>query len=208
MRTRNNDLKDEIKKTFGTKLRERRIELNYKTQVDFARALEKSMGYSDTEIINSVKNWEQGRVFPDIDTLWKIADFLECDVDYLIGRMDDHKTHDAKYIHEKTGLSEKTINTLMKCNTANDRRKNYPSIISKIIDIDLDNKLMDSLLDLDVTALCHAIDIETDNKVDNDTNNERLAIFWNASRIFSNILDKLFVSRLDYQLQTLKHRRK
>jgi transcriptional regulator with XRE-family HTH domain len=35
-----------------------------------------------------ISYWEQGKVEPDLYSLWKIADFFEVTVDYLLGRKD------------------------------------------------------------------------------------------------------------------------
>lgn len=75
----------------------------YETQSDFAEALNVS--------IDSVRNWEQGRILPEMETLFKICDLLDCDLDYLTGRI-EQKTHDLQYISDYMGLSEETINTL------------------------------------------------------------------------------------------------
>ena len=41
----------------------------------------------------------------------RICNFLGCDMDFLFGHI-DLKTHDAQFIHEHTGLSEKAIEKL------------------------------------------------------------------------------------------------
>ncbi|MCC8060733.1 MAG: helix-turn-helix transcriptional regulator [Clostridiales bacterium] len=61
--------------------------------------------------VDTVKNWEQGRVFPSVETIIELCDFFNCDMDYLFGTI-DCKTHDLQFIHDKTGLSEKAIETL------------------------------------------------------------------------------------------------
>ena len=73
------------------------------TQESFAEAF----GVS----VDTVKNWEQGRTAPSIDTLIELCDFFECDMDYLFGTL-DCKTHDVQFIHEYIGLSEEAIKRL------------------------------------------------------------------------------------------------
>lgn len=73
------------------------------TQEKFAEEMDVS--------IETVRNWEQGRFLPEIGTMFKIADTLDCDLDYLTGRL-DKRTHDLQFIHEQTGLSEKAIKRL------------------------------------------------------------------------------------------------
>lgn len=62
--------------------------------------------------IETVKNWEQGRNVPEIETLEKLCNFFHCDIDYLLGNM-ECETHDKQFIHDKTGLSENAINKLL-----------------------------------------------------------------------------------------------
>ncbi|MBR1867321.1 MAG: helix-turn-helix transcriptional regulator [Clostridia bacterium] len=38
---------------------------------------------------NSICEYEKGRSEPNIETLIKLADILECSIDYLVGRSDD-----------------------------------------------------------------------------------------------------------------------
>lgn len=65
--------------------------------------------------IETVKNWEQGRNVPEIDTLEKLCNFFHCDIDYLFGNM-ECETHDKQFIHDKTGLSAEAIEQLIKWN--------------------------------------------------------------------------------------------
>ena len=61
--------------------------------------------------IKTVMNWEQGKAEPSLGTLIELAQFYDCDLDYLTGRI-DCKTHDLQFIHDQTGLSEKAIRKL------------------------------------------------------------------------------------------------
>lgn len=36
----------------------------------------------------NVSNWEIGKFEPDIQTLWKLADYFDVTIDYLVGRSD------------------------------------------------------------------------------------------------------------------------
>lgn len=96
---------DTMKDAFGGKLKEARKKAGYKTQEAFAEAFG-----CKTE---SVRNWEQGRTFPEIGTLLRLADFLDCDLDYLIGRI-DKPTHDLQFITDELRLSEEAVKKLMK----------------------------------------------------------------------------------------------
>lgn len=68
--------------------------------------------------IETVKNWEQGRNVPEIETLEKLCNFFQCDVDYLLGNI-ECETHDIQFIHDKTGLSKEAINFLINENSRN-----------------------------------------------------------------------------------------
>ena len=62
--------------------------------------------------LKTVMNWEQGIVNPDFETVMKLADKLDCDIDYLCGRLPE-STHDIHFVHEFTGLSEEAIEKIM-----------------------------------------------------------------------------------------------
>lgn len=66
-------------------------------------------------IYNTLRNWHQGKGNPTLEKLIRICDLLECDVDYLLGRIKD-STHTIKFIREETGLSENAINVLKEWN--------------------------------------------------------------------------------------------
>lgn len=61
--------------------------------------------------IETVRNWEQGRNVPEMETLEKLCNFFQCGVDYLLGNI-ECETHDKQFIHDYTGLSEDTIDKL------------------------------------------------------------------------------------------------
>lgn len=62
----------------------------------------------------TVSNWENGYYYPkEIDTLLKIANILECDPDFLLGRLDE-STHNVHFACAFTGLSEKAIEKITK----------------------------------------------------------------------------------------------
>lgn len=100
------------------------------TQESFAE----SFGVS----VDTVKNWEQGRTAPSIDTLIELCDFFECDIDYLFGTL-DCKTHDVQFIQEYIGLSEKTIQQI------------YILNYTKEITDTLDEMLQKGLLDIAIS---------------------------------------------------------
>lgn len=78
------------------------------TQMDFSKMFK----IDNTPVsITTVRNWEQGRTYPEAKTLEALCDFYQCDMDYLFGRI-DCKTHDTQFISDYTGLSEEAIDKL------------------------------------------------------------------------------------------------
>ena len=112
---------------FGDRLKKLRKE-RYKTQDDFAEAVGKK--------IETVRNWEQGRALPEMETFFKICDLLDCDLDYLTGRL-QQKTHDLHFIHEETGLSENAIEII--------KSTPHPDIISGLVEHQDFVRLIDNL---------------------------------------------------------------
>lgn len=74
------------------------------TQEEFAVQLNVSL--------DTVKNWEQGYNYPSIDMLVSIAEYFECDFDYLLGQQDS-PNKEYKHFSEYTGLSEESTQTLL-----------------------------------------------------------------------------------------------
>lgn len=64
--------------------------------------------------VETVKNWEQGRNVPELDTIKKLCQLFECNMDYLFNNI-TCKTHDAQFIQNTTGLSTESINRIS-CN--------------------------------------------------------------------------------------------
>lgn len=64
---------------FGKRLRSCRMDRHY-TQQMMADFLSVSL--------NTYQKYEQNERFPSVDTLVKIADVLNCSIDYLLGRDD------------------------------------------------------------------------------------------------------------------------
>lgn len=117
-------------KDFGSRLKDLRKK-KFKTQEIFAEKMEVS--------VDSVRNWEQGRVLPEQGTLFKISELLDCDLDYLTGRIEE-KTHDLQFISETTGLSPKAVKKLSEMPT------DYQNVVSLLLE-DLQSEYILSLID-------------------------------------------------------------
>ena len=86
---------------------------------------QKSFSESFNISIETVKNWEQGRNIPEMETLERLCNFFQCDIDYLLGNI-ECETHDKQFIHDQTGLSENAINKLLELyNNAGSRIEIY-----------------------------------------------------------------------------------
>ncbi|MBQ8322466.1 MAG: helix-turn-helix transcriptional regulator [Clostridia bacterium] len=66
-----------IRLEFSDKIRALRKEMDM-TQWQLADALETAQ--------RKVPYWESGKIEPDLKTLWKLADFFDVSIDFLIGR--------------------------------------------------------------------------------------------------------------------------
>lgn len=65
----------------------------------------------------SIGQWKDGITSPDINAFNKIANYYNVSADYLLGRTTEKSPDiDVQSIHEKTGLSEEAINTLITLN--------------------------------------------------------------------------------------------
>ena len=64
---------------FAEKLKILRLETDM-TQNQLADVLETTQ--------RKISYWESGKIEPDLCSLWKIADFFDVSVDYLLGRKD------------------------------------------------------------------------------------------------------------------------
>lgn len=83
----------------------------------------KDAGFTQAELaeklkvtLKTIQNWEQNvkaGTLPTMGQLLQLAEFYDCDLDYLTGRI-DCKTHDLQFIHDQTGLSEEAIKKLQR----------------------------------------------------------------------------------------------
>lgn len=65
----------------------------------------------DHNMFGTVQSWEQGKSTPSADVLANICDLLDCDADYLLGRI-GQRTHDINDAHRYTGLSAEALEQL------------------------------------------------------------------------------------------------
>ena len=114
-----------------------RQEHGYKTQQAFADAL-----FVDRSLVRSWEN-EKKPVLPRLDNLLAMCKLFDCDLDYLIGRIDE-PTHDIAFIHNETGLSTAAIKKL----NAYGHGSRSVMMISKIIEHNDLDYLLDRIYQL------------------------------------------------------------
>ena len=176
---------DEIKQTFGENLRKARKEkCKFKTQEAFAEAF----GCN----IESVRNWEQGRTVPETGTLFRLAEFLDCDLDYLIGRI-DKPTHDLQFITDELRLSEEAVKKLMKLTPRQLQsiseiieHPKYGRMTAQISDLKDKGKLNDTTALLVINHVLKGINDQPTPPV--HENMIEQAIIYNLSTIFTQIV--------------------
>ena len=174
-------LKENLKKAREKKAKN---DARYKTQQAFAD----SFGCS----LISVKNWEQGRTIPEIGTLLYLAEFLDCDLDYLIGRI-DKPTHDIKFISDELRLSEEAVKKLMQLS---DRQlqsiseiiehPKYGRMTAQISDLKDKGRLNDTTALLVINHVLKGINDQPTPPV--HENMIEQAIIYNLSTIFTQIV--------------------
>lgn len=65
----------------------------------------------DNNMFGTIQSWEQGKSKPTADVLANICELLDCDADYLLGRI-NQRTHDIDDAHRYTGLSPAALEQL------------------------------------------------------------------------------------------------
>lgn len=98
----------QINTTFSKRLKKRCGELGYTTE---SMLLDAIQAKNPDVKSSTVHSWWSYVSIPGNDNMTMLADILDCDIDYLLGRMDE-TTHTRKYIREETGLSEGAITAL------------------------------------------------------------------------------------------------
>ena len=94
----------------------------YSSQQAFADAymnrygmIRKPKNSRDSNMFGTIQSWEQGKSTPTADVLCNICELLDCDADFLLGRI-DQRTHDINDAHRYTGLSAAALEQLHEYN--------------------------------------------------------------------------------------------
>lgn len=88
----------------GNRIREKRKEKGWTIQQLAKKVFMSPTGLGDIE---------RNQAAPDLLNVARIADALDCSIDYLCGFI-DKTNHDLQFICSETGLEEKTVKKLMK----------------------------------------------------------------------------------------------
>lgn len=97
--------------TFGGRIQDLRKNILKISRPEFYDLIYPNGNVANESKSRTIKNWESGECEPDLKTITKICIVLKCSSDYLFG-LDDCTTKNAQFIHDYTGLSEKSIDIL------------------------------------------------------------------------------------------------
>lgn len=108
---------------FARRLKARRIECGYSSKRAFAMAYDRRYKNGAADLVgnnphkstqSSLKNYEDGehRSIPSVEVVANICEMLDCDIDYLLGKI-DHPKHIHQAMNEMCGLSEKATENLI-----------------------------------------------------------------------------------------------
>lgn len=181
-------------KEIGRRLQERRKEF-FKTQYDFAEAL----GIDERK---TVGNWETGTVAIPIHRLSDICKLLDCDLDYLFGKIDVPKNNTADIIKE-TRLSQKAIEKIVSWKNCDDYRRFWVEYLSLIIEADNSEDLLLNISKILGFSKWEAISLN-ENKVNQALEfiDMQTAQLWYISKTFTDIIEEMCK---DERLRTVKN---
>ena len=170
-------------KEIGQRLQDRRKKF-FKTQYEFAEAL-------GIEERKTVGNWETGTVAIPIHRLSDICKLLDCDLDYLFGKIDVPKNNIADIMKE-TGLSQKAVEKTVDWKSTDDYHRYWNDYISAIIESD---KFENLLFDISKLLGYSKWEIKSVNE-DNPAQaiefiNLQTAQLWYISRTFTDIIEDI-----------------
>lgn len=167
----------------GERLRAIRKANGIKNQEELAEALDVAR--------ETVGQWERGDTPPSLSYLLKICDLYHVDLDYICGRI-DCQTHDLQYFHDLTGMSEDAIATVSEWHK---KQTHWPNLLSKIIEDAEAHNLMQNLSLYAGTSILSKFDFDEDGHcpgTNDSIKDKNIACLWQISRIFSNIVERLF----------------
>lgn len=104
---------------FATRLYERRKKCGYSSREDFAEAYNKRYGeYKEDNpyggVLGTLKKYENPfhTGMPRLDIVTNMCEMLDCDIDYLLGKI-DHPKHIYETMYKECGLSDRATEQLV-----------------------------------------------------------------------------------------------
>lgn len=162
-------MNNDYRNTFGKRIKKERNKKKM-TQEVFAEHLGKRLGKEKLSI-ETIRKWEQGRGLPELDTLIQLCDILECDMDYLIGRITE-PSHKVKDICKSIGFSEKAAIRL------EEKTYNHVSDANKVISALLESEKFNEFLTDIENAYRFSRDLKTINPKSLTYENANSAYIW------------------------------
>lgn len=90
--------------------------------------LRKGKKNNDNNMFGTIQSWEQGKSTPTAEALCNICELLDCDADYLLGRI-NQKTHALDIAQHFTGLSPEALNQLHQYREILSQEPNWMEIV-------------------------------------------------------------------------------
>ena len=102
------------KEKIGVRIRQERRKLPGRvSQEALGERLAQVIPTRDNIKQSTVASWESGRTLPPLDALIAMSEVFGCDIGYLLGDF-ERRFRDVQDICERTGLSERTVDSLIR----------------------------------------------------------------------------------------------
>ena len=167
----------------GKRLQKRR-KMFFKSQDEFAEALQ----IADRK---TVGNWETGTVSIPINRLADICKLLDCDMDYLFGKIDIPKNSTCNVMKE-TGLSQTAVEKIIAWKNTDDYHRFWGDIISAIIESENAENLLSYIDQINGFSKWEARAANENNvNLALDMIDLQTSRLWYASKIFTDIIEDM-----------------
>ncbi len=90
------------------------------------------LGLSSNNGYKTISSWENGLSVPPLEKLYMLCDIFKCELSFLTGDM-PCTTQEKSDIHNKTGLSESAIDSLMDNTDSTDHQKEYEKMVIRSV---------------------------------------------------------------------------
>lgn len=125
----------------GKRLREER-EKRKMTQAKLAKVL---------HVTNKqISNYERGILLPPFEKLLDICDIFDCELGYILGEKEyENKTVLTTAVCNMTGLSAKSVESLMKITTDTEKSENTTKVLNQLLEMPLFSEFIDMLTEIE-----------------------------------------------------------